>query len=325
MLGLRNQSAPTRLAGLTLATLAAPPAPPVAAARRHCFGFAREEDTMTRSAGRILMTVAVAMTFAAAAASPGSAVRGAQDGAPAGEPAALPEGVTVAPLLVEPLTALPPAPAYVGLARLTYPPGAAVASQVVAGTTLLYVESGSIVAEVGGAAVTGSAGPVGTAAASPAAGGGTPVEAGRPIVVPADTPFATRNDGPQPAIVFQVEIYASATPPPLGASLSFLRLGSGVATALPAAPVQVGLGRVTLDAGASTDLAEVPGPVLVVVEFGTLSLVTPGSEATLGLGGTAFIQGGTQSAARNAGSGPLVLLVLAVFPAAAGDGATPAA
>ena len=278
---------------------------------------------MTRSAGRILVVVAV--VAAVAAASPGSAARGAQDGARAGEPAALPEGVTVAPLLVEPLTALPPAPAYVGLARLTYQPGAAVASQGVAGTTLLYVESGSIVAEVGGAVVTGAAGPVGTAAASPAAGGGTPVAAGRPIVVPADTPFATRNDGSGPADVLQVRVSASAAPPPLAAGVLFYRLASGVATALPAAPVQVGLGRVTLDAGASTALAPVPGPVLIVVEFGTLSLVTPGSEATLSLGGTAFIQGGTESAARNAGAGPLVLLVLAVFPAAEGDGATPAA
>lgn len=145
------------------------------------------------------------------------------------------------------------------------------------------------------------------------------------MVIPADTPFVTRNDGPGLAIVLRAEVYAFATPPPLGANLAFQRLGSGVAAALPNAPVDVELSRVTLDSGAGTTLEAPPGPVLVVVEVGTLNLVTPGSEATLSVGNTAFVQGGSESALPNAGVGPLVLLVLTIFPVAEGGTATPAA
>jgi len=280
---------------------------------------------MTRLAGRILVTLAVATAFAAASVAPGPAARGAQDGTPGAGPATLPEGVAVAPLLTERLTDLPPAPVFVALVRLTYLPGTAVVSPAVTGTTLLYVESESIVVEVGEVEATGSPGPAGAGAASPAAGGGTPVEAGRAIVVPADTPFVSRNDGSESAVTLQVRISPSANPPPSGGPLAFDRLGSGVAAALPAVPVQVEMSRVTLDAGASTTPMVVPGPVLVRVEIGTLNLVTPGSEATLAVGGTAFIQAGTESAARNAAAEPLVLLVVTISPATAGDGATPAA
>ncbi|MDP9359274.1 MAG: hypothetical protein M3R02_29110 [Chloroflexota bacterium] len=198
---------------------------------------------------------------------------------------------------------MPAAPTFLGLARLTYAPGATVPALRADGPTILHVETGSLTVQTGEAA----------GQATPTADGAT-VNEGQQLLIPANTSFATRNDGTEPASVLRVVLYRSAPEPVAAPGITFQRLAAEVAPTLPSGRAFVTVNRLTLTAGASTvtRTQQADGPDLAYVEVGTLGLAGPGIDVTLSAGNTAFVDAGVDARARNAGFGPLVLLVVSV-------------
>ena len=91
------------------------------------------------------MVRTLALVLGLAIASAGAAAQvGPGDGAPV-EPE---PGWSEDPLVLARFDGLPPAPAFVGIARLTFPPGASATGGGLAGPRLILVESGAVVVEV---------------------------------------------------------------------------------------------------------------------------------------------------------------------------------
>jgi hypothetical protein len=101
---------------------------------------------------------------------------------------------------------------------------------------------------------------------------------------------------------------------------------------LPAA-ARLALGRATMPPATALALGEVAGPVLLVVERGTVDLVTRGEGAwiqdgprranravaaeLLGVGVGALLPPGTAATLRAAGDEPAVVLIVAITPGSA--------
>lgn len=215
----------------------------------------------------------------------------------------LPEGVAVTVLGRQEIDPMPAAPAYIGLARLTYQPGAGVPVQRADGPTVIYVDSGTVTVQTGEAA----------AQATPTAGGST-LSAGQQILIPAGTSFATRNDGAIPAVALRLAIYPSAPDAVAEQGIRFERLAGAVAQTLPSGRAFVTLSRVTLTPGSNTvtRTRQEDGPDLAYVDTGTLGVTAPGIDTTLSPGNMAFVEAGVAASARNAGFGPTVALVISI-------------
>ncbi len=214
----------------------------------------------------------------------------------------LPEGVAVAVLGRQEIDPMPPAPAYLGLARVTYEPGASAPVQRAEGPTILHVESGSLTLQTGEAAL-----------ATPTNGVST-LNTGEEVLLPAGTAFTTRNDGAIPTVVLRAVIHPFAPEPVAAQGIRFERLAAAVANTLPSGRAFVTLSRVTLTPGANTitRARQQDGPDLAYVDVGTLGVTAPGTDSTHSPGNMVFIEAGVEARARNAGFGPVVILVLSI-------------
>ncbi len=224
---------------------------------------------------------------------------------PASGAGTVPEGVVVEPLGRQELGQLQPGPAFIGLARLIFEPDAAAPVETATGPTLFFVESGMVTFEVDGGTTVVQATP---------SGSGASVGAGSQLLIPVGAIFSSRNDGPAPAAVLRVAISSVAPGPVVAPGVTFQRLASAVAEALPSPPAWIALSRVTLTPGARTvtRARQEDGPDLLFVEVGRATIGVPGAEMTLSPGNTAVIQPKTESVIRNGTISPLVLLVLAL-------------
>jgi quercetin dioxygenase-like cupin family protein len=106
-------------------------------------------------------------------------------------------------------------------------------------------------------------------------------------------------------------------------------------TALPTLPAVVALARLIYGPGAAGDRRALPGPLLLIVEAGSLTVqvtgaahrlpadqATPTEEHTLSAGDSLVLPARTTAAFRNDGSGPVVALAAGVFPTSAMASAT---
>lgn len=237
----------------------------------------------------------------------GSAAAQEAESTPAAE---ITEGVASATLARLEVDALPPAPAYLGLARLVYGPNGAGPVETSGGLTLFTVVSGTVVFR-----------PVTTSTATPASlptgAGEIRVAAGDQWVADPGTVFTSRNEGTVPAEALRVVVYPAAPPPSFSDGVRFDRLAFGVTVALPPGPAALELDRVTLVPGASMPARAGVGPQLFYVESGTALLTSPGVESSLAPGTSAFLQLGAPAELRGAGDAPLVLLVVSVVSTSA--------
>ena len=265
---------------------------------------------MRQSTTRVLVTIVAVL----AVLGTGIGSVGGQDPGTGG--AELPEGVAVAVLGRQEINPMPAAPAYLGLARVTYAPGASAGEQRADGPTILHVEFGSLTLHMGEAAP-----------ATPTADGFT-INAGDELLLPAGTTFTTRNDGAVPASVLRAVIHPFAPEPVAAPGIRFERLAAAVVDTLPSGRAFVTLSRITLTPGASTitRARQEEGPDLAYVDVGTLGVSASGIDSTHSPGNMIFVEAGVDARARNAGLGPVVILVFSIStdPGDAGV-ATPAA
>jgi quercetin dioxygenase-like cupin family protein len=237
------------------------------------------------------------------------------------------------PVLAQPLVqaplAEPPAGAFVGLTRLTFAPGARLPSLGALGPLLLAVEAGTLTARVEGEAVVTHGAAAGTGGPPP-----KPVPAGADIVLgPGDgllispgVRHTLRNAEPTPAVGLSLALLPWSASAPQGVAgrwpeaespdVAAHLLVEGVSAVLPSGPAVVALGRLTLAAGADLAPDSANWPRLAVVEAGTLGLATADGPATLRAAGQgAIVPAGTGTTLRNAGEGPLVVLLVTIAPA----------
>ena len=159
--------------------------------------------------------------------------------------------------------------------------------------------------------------------------------AGEGMVVPWPDTFETRNDGPGNAVVLAATLgmpnpatFGLATTPAAPPGVAVTILAGGWPTELPTGPATLGLGRVTLAAGAELPQHRVAAAELVAVEAGTLVATVRDGHAWLHPSGASLtaVRGAAEAAAgqglradagaiigyRNVGSDPLVLLVVTI-------------
>jgi quercetin dioxygenase-like cupin family protein len=236
------------------------------------------------------------------------------------------------PVLAQPLGAAPVAEsepaAIVRLARFTYAPGAQQRRLSEPGPLLLAVEAGTLTAQVEGPAGltrTATAGTSGPATTTVPPGSDIVVRPGDGLWVSSGVRHAFRNAEETPAVVLAATLLPwRSTDSPEGTAylwpvagaldISAHLLIDGVVTDLPPAPVVLGLGRLTLAAGVGLAPYMATGRQFAVVEAGTLSLATTsaGPAAPLSAGAVAFVQPGAVATLRNAGDGPLTLLLVTI-------------
>jgi hypothetical protein len=234
---------------------------------------------------------------------------------------------------------LPPTPAVVDLARLTYAPGAG-GHHALPGPLLLAVESGTLTVQLDGMGQVQRA-----ERTSQAAPGMLVLRPGDALVLPTATGAAFANAGSQPVVALAAGVFSSGVVASRfgrvglahwaedwspGASVQPLA-GGWLVDASPG-PATITLERVSVRPGDQVPLTA-PGPADLAVETGALTLeargglvwqqhpvgpnasVAPASAATLLPGDAALLQEEASVSLRNAGSGPLLVLMLTVEPA----------
>jgi len=264
------------------------------------------------------------------------------------------DGVLIVPLIRARVEQLPAAPAAALLGRFSLAAGGEVATQMLDGPLVLFSESGSVTVQVEGPAALSPASSIGTPAAT------SPVTAGEPLTlaqgdvltVPDGTGHALRIDGSEAVSVIGVAVLPGEIRSPLP-GMELTLLSAGVANGLPAGPDDVAMSRVTYGAGATRPKHGHPGPELLHVESGQLSLVVDTGEATyrpassgdviptaltgpamvapigegvpLAAGSSLFVQPGLVGIAPNDATGNTVFVLCTIFPVAGGAPATPVA
>jgi quercetin dioxygenase-like cupin family protein len=248
---------------------------------------------------------------------------------------------------------LPPAPAVVDLARLTYEPGASGPSHALPGPLFLAVESGSLTVDLAGA------GQVRRAGQTTMTAGEFTLRAGDSLVLPTATPASFHNGGAMPVVALAAGIFpAAAVQSGQGRSgptrwvddwspgAAVQPMAGGWLVDPPPGPAFVELSRVSLRPGGDAPL-RTPGPVVLAVETGALrmtevaglgwrqpadgpdTLIAPATATTLLPGDAALLQDEATATLRNDGSGPLLVLDLTVDPGepvhstGAGQGGSP--
>ncbi len=256
-------------------------------------------------------------------------------------------GVTIQSILDVRFADAPAAPAYIAMTRFTLPPGTSFNSGPTMGPRLFLAESGEVT-------VRSTVSDGGFRRAADAPDGPATSGAGGPEVIiragdyflPVDpTPLQLRNDGTRAASFLDAIVFPSA---PQGAvpyttmdGVVVDPLVTGVADAVPVAPVELRIERLDVATGEQVILAAAAGPRLFVVESGTLGLaadagvitysgaagnnpgsiagrvrtVAPGSESLLTARGSVVVQAGASGRARNLGRTRLVLLSLTLLSA----------
>jgi len=272
----------------------------------------------------------------------------AQEATPA-QPA---DGVLIVPLIRARVEQLPAAPAAALLGRFSLAAGAEVATQTLDGPMVLLDETGSVTVLVDCPASLSPAASIGTPTAVSPVTAGSPLTLapGDVLTVPAGTTHSLRNDGSEAVSLLGVTVLPGEIRNPLpGAELA--PLSAGVAHGLPAGPVDVSMSRVTYAPGATRPKHGHPGPELLCVESGQLSLVVDTGEATYGpvgpsavtpaaltgpateapigqgvplpAGSALFVQPGLVDIAPNDATGNTVFVLCTIFPVAGGAPATP--
>ena len=227
-------------------------------------------------------------------------------------------------LLAQAPLARPPAGAFVRLGRLTFAPGASQPRTAIIGPLLVAVERGALTAVVEGEAVL-VRGEDASANASPT--GEVIVGAGDALLLSSSARYSVRNTGAAPAVVLTLALFpwnsgaTDAAPffwPEAGLpEITAQLLAEGVVTDLPEGPAKIALGRVSLAVGAELNVDRVTGPRLAIVEAGTLEVEpTAGLGTTLAAGQWSLVQPASMPTFRNAGDGPLVLLLVTITPEA---------
>jgi quercetin dioxygenase-like cupin family protein len=247
--------------------------------------------------------------------------------------------VSTTPLAQSEQVAIPPAPIVIGLARLTYQPGASGPTWRLPGSLLLVVESGTLAA-----ALERPGHLVRTDGRADTADGAVLLHPGDSLAVLAATPAEFHSADSTPAVVLAVGVFpaAGAASPELAARVDRVWSPAAKVTLLAGAQeltrtdlsAQISLTRVVLAPGARMPLAT-SGTRLLAVEAGALTLraerglisvehpgdrdawLSPGATATLLVGDGAILQHAASATLRNDGNGPLQLLVLAVDPSGA--------
>jgi hypothetical protein len=294
----------------------------------------------------IMMTAAIALLVTAATMTP-LPLPGAIVSAPRSSPSAttaIDDGGTA--LIQRQRIALPPAPLVVGLARLTYRPGANASNLAMPGPYLLVVESGVVATHLESAGTL-----VRAAKTSQAVAGDAFLHVGDCLLVPASTPASFTSAGGAPAMVIAAGVFPASL-----ANIGLARsstssgqmvttrwnsdwspgaavepLAGGWAIDLTATPATIGLERVNLRPGAQISLPAQEVQALAV-ETGALTLgsdyglvwlqhadgidnwLNPGAMAVLLPAEGALLQSGASATLRNDGSGPLQILILTVAP-----------
>jgi quercetin dioxygenase-like cupin family protein len=252
-------------------------------------------------------------------------------------------GTTVEPLATAALDDLPPAPAFLGLVRFTFPAGAATPPGADPGPILIYVESGTLTGTIEGPATVTRAADAEAepdAAATPAGAREEEFQSGDSVAIPAETSSSFRNDGQDEATLLAVLVLPQD---PFG-SVGQLDLNGvgvevlvgGVLDSIPSPPAVLFLARQTIDAGGGFAPEESLGPVLAYVESGRVTYtvesgesyiirgrrdatpeagqpvlaVAPGSETVLGAEDALVEEAGTVSGAQNTDDSPHVHLIV---------------
>lgn len=242
---------------------------------------------------------------------------------------------------------VPPAPAFVALARFMYDPGAFFPTAAGAGPVVVRVEAGALSFQTEKPVELTRGGPPAQPVQIPA-GGSFDVGIGDQIYVPGDTPHSATNRATLSAVSGGLAIFRGAPAQEFPPGLTFHPLVIGQALSLPAGSALETVDRLTYPPGARDSRTE-SGLGLVYVEQGKLGLgveqgqvvvnrrvkvisgappgpppppepVPPGSQTTLDIGEGAVVQTGSVISTWNAGDGDAVVLRALVEPAPAGGG-----
>ncbi|MGH2532612.1 MAG: hypothetical protein ACRDJW_09925 [Thermomicrobiales bacterium] len=267
---------------------------------------------------------------------------GAQEATP------VPGQITVETVLAADYEAAPVAPAFVGLARFTLPPRAALGGGSIDGPRLYLVETGAVAFAVIEAATVLRRNAAGTPAPEPvAAERDVVLHPGDALIAQRVPPLEIRNSGEGVAIFLDLAIWPGEGGPikPFTSEdgVIFEPLTIGIAARMPAAPIAVALERTTIPPEAVVPLPAALGPRLIYVESGRLGLgvdqgtvayqpaafsspgsvagttreLLPGRRALLTAGGSVILQTGSATQLENLGRTKVVLLNLVVRPAQA--------
>jgi hypothetical protein len=279
---------------------------------------------------------AIALLLAGSVATPVAA----QEGSPGPEAAAEPQIVFDVTL-----EAAPDGPVFVGMARLTFPPGSWILGGTVAGARIFLVESGRFQVEADDAGRILRRGDPAAEEALPAGSEGT-LAAGDLLIVWGNPPFTVTNLEEKPATLLDIVLWPSISeqvrPFVTVAGVIFEPLAIGTVAEAPRAPVRLTVQRRTIAPGEAAGYELGEGPMLVYIESGTLGITAStgkveyssaaanapgttagrprtlgeGDEARMTAGGAITIQAGSASTIRNLGRTRLELLELVLEPAA---------
>lgn len=239
---------------------------------------------------------------------------------------------------------LPPGSIVVGLARLTYAPGARGLRHTSPGPLLLVVEYGALTVSLEGPGQHFR--PDQTLAAA----GDLALHVGDGLMLPATTAAAFQNRGTLPAVALAVGIFPTTAlprePVPIGLSpgecvwwrdawspgAAVQPLGGGWLVDPPSGPVSIALHRLSLRPRGSLTQAA-PHAVILAVEAGALTIVAggrgwlqhpdgpddgmrPGADVAVLPGDAAVLREMDSITLRNDGRGPLLVLAATVVPTA---------
>lgn len=204
----------------------------------------------------------------------------------------------------------------------------------VGGDALVHVEAGSLVARAAAPidVLHAAESVAGSQRESVATDQDWVLRSGDAAFVPAGTVVGLHNAGDGPAVALLVTIdsrifpdVAPPTPPPYVPAptgspsvATEVTVDVGRVVQLPAGPMEVVVGRLTLAPGASLATGAVPLVALAVVQRGTLATVVDGRAVELHAGAGTVLPLGEPAVLRNAGRGSLALLLVAVGPLEAG-------
>jgi quercetin dioxygenase-like cupin family protein len=237
-------------------------------------------------------------------------------------------------------SALPAAPALLGLVRVTYAPGAGEDLDLGPFGDVAYVEDGSLTLRVDGpvAVAVTRASADGASAEEIRAGEETVLGAGDGVYLPGGVVGAIGNDGDEPAVLLVGFVGAAeAAGPPASSPAGVVQalLGLGIVGALPPAPATLALDRVSIAAGAAlVDNPDDSSLRLVVAESGAVRLrydvelsvgrgapgaveqVAAGTEVVLEPGASVVLPPSARGEMASADEDPATILVVRVEPAA---------
>jgi steroid delta-isomerase-like uncharacterized protein len=243
---------------------------------------------------------------------------------------------------------VPPAPAFVALARFMYDPGAFFPTAAGAGPVVVRLEAGALSFHTEKPVYLTRGGPPADPQEIPG-GGSFDVGIGDQIYVPGDTPHSATNRARLSAVSGGLAIFRGAPAQEFPPGLTFHPLVIGQALSLPPGSALETVDRLTYGPGGRDPSRTEGGLGLYYVEQGKLGLgveqgqvvvnrrvkvisgqppgpppppepVQPGSQTTLDIGEGAVVQTGSVVTTWNAGDGSTVALRALVEPAAAGGG-----